>query len=131
VSSHADAEWLSGTSLPRVLGGVTVAYSAAIIVRTKLLARSCGFADSRGEVPREVAMLIAAVGARDVASGLAMALVPAGKPLLTALAVRVAADSATFSRPLISAVPPTQSLRLVHRRLSAGIAAHQVLRYFR
>ncbi len=84
--------WLSGTSLPRTLGWVTAAYSAALIVRPKLLAAPCGFLDSRGQVPREVATVIAAVGARDVASGLAMALVPAGKPLQTALAVRVMAD---------------------------------------
>jgi len=72
--------WLSGTSLPRPLGWVTAAYSAAIIVRPKVLAAPCGFVDSRGEVQREGATVIAAVGARDVASGLAMALVPAGKP---------------------------------------------------
>ncbi len=84
--------WLSGTSLPRTLGWVTAAYSAALIVRPKLLAAPCGFVDSRGEIPREVATVIAAVGARNVASGLAMALVPAGKPLQTALAVRVVAD---------------------------------------
>jgi hypothetical protein len=61
--------WLSGTSLPRPLGWVTAAYSAAIIVRPKVLAAPCGFVDSRGEVQREGATVIAAVGARDVASG--------------------------------------------------------------
>jgi len=39
-----------------------------------------------------VATVIAAVGARDVASGLVMAMVPVGKPLQTALPVRVVAD---------------------------------------
>ncbi len=49
---------------------------------------------TRAPGSREVGTVIAALGTRDVASGLAMALalVPAGKPLQTALAVRVVAD---------------------------------------
>ncbi len=79
-------------SLPRALGWATVAYSAAIIVRPRLLAAPCGFVTPGGQVPRPVATLIAAIGARDLASGLAMAFAPAGPPLQTAIAVRVAAD---------------------------------------
>jgi len=42
--------WLSGTSPSRILGWVTAAYSAAIIVRPKLLAAPSGFVDSYSEV---------------------------------------------------------------------------------
>ncbi len=111
--------WLSGTSLPRTLGWVTAAYSAAIIVRPKLLSAPSGFVDSRGEVPREVATVIAAVGARDLASGLVMALVPAGKPLQTALTVRVIAD---LSDAVIFGVGIPDTARcLAHRRVRRSV----------
>ncbi|MFF1611570.1 hypothetical protein ACFVYA_27615 [Amycolatopsis sp. NPDC058278] len=47
-----------------------------------------------GDVTAGVRTLIAGIGARDAAIGLAMLLAPAGKPLQVALAARVASDAA-------------------------------------
>jgi len=117
VSSGRQTSGCVGSGGDGRCSGVTAAYSAALIVRPNLLAAPCGFVDSRGEVPREVATVIAAVGARDVASGLAMALVPAGKPLQTALAVRVMADPQRRG-----------DLRCRHTRHIAGLAHRRVRR---
>ncbi|MEV6909294.1 hypothetical protein [Amycolatopsis sp. NPDC051071] len=81
-------------ALTRVLGGVTAAYSAALIVAPKLLAKPSGLTSPTGEVPAPVRTLIAAIGARDTAIGVAMMLAPEGRPLRVALAARVTADAA-------------------------------------
>lgn len=79
------------TWFPRLLGVATAAYGAAIIARPALLLRPSGLLDS-GEPSLSQATVVRALGARDLASGLAMltARTPAG--LRTALAVRVASD---------------------------------------
>ena len=82
----------SASSAPQVLGWETVAYSAALLARSRLLGDACGYTTATGELPGSAATLIAAIGERDVASGLAMALVARGTPLRLAIAVRVAAD---------------------------------------
>lgn len=85
----------NAAALPaRVLGAVTVAYSAAIIVAPKLLAGPCRFTDITGSVPSKVAVLIRALGARDVLSGVAMLVARPGTPLAAACLVRSAADDA-------------------------------------
>ncbi|MBM7772336.1 hypothetical protein JOD54_002540 [Actinokineospora baliensis] len=80
--------------VPRVLGIATALYGAAVAVRPALMARPTGLVTSTGEPARGVAVLTRSIGVRDVATGLAMAVAPAGKPLRTAIAVRVAADVA-------------------------------------
>ena len=78
--------------LPRVLGVLTAAYSVAIIVSPKLLAKPCKLTRADGVVPPEVATVIRAVGVRDAASGLALVTAPAGAALRAAVAVRVVSD---------------------------------------
>ena len=87
-SPSADA---ARTALPRILGAATALYSAAVLVRPRLLAKPCGFA-ATDEVPRSVAVLIRGIAVRDLASGAAMIAAPQGEPLRAAIAVRVAAD---------------------------------------
>ncbi|MGJ0119712.1 hypothetical protein ACQ7HM_10940 [Williamsia sp. MIQD14] len=76
---------------PRVLGAITAAYSAALLVRPSLLARPCGFAPGTA-VPRSVATLIRGIAVRDLAGGVAMVAAPPGAPLTAAIGVRVASD---------------------------------------
>ncbi|PPK68909.1 hypothetical protein V5P93_001282 [Actinokineospora auranticolor] len=78
--------------IPRALGLATAAYGAAILARPALMARPTGLVTSSGEPARGVAVLTRSIGARDLATGLAMAVAPAGAPLRTAIAVRVVAD---------------------------------------
>ncbi|KOV85227.1 hypothetical protein [Nocardia sp. NRRL S-836] len=78
----------------RVLGAVTAAYSAALVVSPRILAKPTGLAGRGGEVPGPVRTLIAAIGARDTAIGAAMMFATPGLPLRTAVATRVAADLA-------------------------------------
>jgi hypothetical protein len=96
--STAPTGWVA--SAPRVLGWVTATYSAAPLVRPQVVGQPCGYLTATGGLPRPVGTLIAAVGARDVVSGLAMALAPRGTPLRIAIAVRVAVDlSDAWSSP--------------------------------
>ncbi|WP_410590405.1 hypothetical protein [Amycolatopsis sp. lyj-23] len=81
-------------ALTRVLGAATAAYSATIIAAPRVLAKPCGLTDATGGVSASVRTLIAGIGARDAAIGLAMLFAPAGKPLQVALAARVASDAA-------------------------------------
>lgn len=80
--------------LPRVLGAITVAYSAVIIARPEVLARPSGLTGPGGEASRGVRTLIGGIGARDVAIGSAMVLAPRGPALRTAVAARVFSDAA-------------------------------------
>ncbi|MGW5745336.1 hypothetical protein [Amycolatopsis sp. NPDC003861] len=81
-------------ALTRVPGAVTAAYSATIIAAPRVLAKPCGLTTPAGGVTAGVRTLIAGIGARDAAIGLAMLLAPEGKPLQVALAARVASDAA-------------------------------------
>jgi len=49
-----------------MLGWVTATYSAALLVRPKLLGKPCGYLTATGGLPRPVGTLIAAVGHRGV-----------------------------------------------------------------
>ncbi|MFI5611888.1 hypothetical protein [Amycolatopsis sp. NPDC051903] len=75
--------------LTRALGAATAAYGATTIAFPRVLAKPCGLPTTT-----PVRTLIAAIGARDTAIGLAMALAPAGAPLRTAVSARVASDTA-------------------------------------
>lgn len=88
------SEKSAGVVMTRVLGAVTAAYSAALVVSPRILAKPSGLLTARGEVSAPVRTLIAAIGARDVAIGSAMMFATPGTPLRTAVLTRVAADLA-------------------------------------
>lgn len=89
MTAIVKASWL-----PRLLGGITAAYSAAIIVRPEILAGPCKLTGPGGRAPQSVRLLTTAIGARDLVNGLAMVLAPPGRPLRTAIAIRVLSDAA-------------------------------------
>ncbi|MFC9553975.1 hypothetical protein ACFTWF_24330 [Rhodococcus sp. NPDC056960] len=74
------------------MGVLTAAYSTAIIVSPRILAKPCKLTRADGGVSPEVATVIRAVGVRDAASGLLLALAPSGAALRGAVLVRVASD---------------------------------------
>jgi hypothetical protein len=77
------------TWLPRTLGVLTAAYGLATLVRPAILARPSGL--SAGEPPAAVSTLVRAVGVRDIASGVAMA-VSSGRAQRIAVGARIVAD---------------------------------------
>lgn len=83
------------TFLPRLLGALTAAYGAGLLVSPKqLLAQPCDLTEGDGSVSAPVATLSRAIGARDVISGLLMCAAPRGNALRAAIAVRAASDLA-------------------------------------
>jgi len=76
---------------PRLLGALTLAYGAAVAARPQVLTRPAGL-ESASRTSRRARRVARAVGMRDVVSGAAMLLAPAGPPLQRAVAVRVACD---------------------------------------
>lgn len=84
--------------IPRTLGVLTALYGLATIVRPAVLAKPAGL--SGDEPSTGVSVLTRAVGARDVANGVAVALAPSGPALQLAVAARIAGDlgdAATFA----------------------------------
>ena len=71
----------------RALGAAPAGYAITTLVRPSVLARPAMLGSSGS-----VDVLVRAVGARDAASGLAIAIAPAGTPQRLALAVRVLSD---------------------------------------
>ncbi|WP_156753805.1 hypothetical protein [Actinokineospora pegani] len=80
------------TWIPRALGVATALYGAAVAVRPALMAKPTGLVGGSGEPGPGVSVLTRSIGVRDLATGLAMALAPAGAPLRGAIAVRVVSD---------------------------------------
>jgi hypothetical protein len=78
----------------RVVALATVAYSTAITIAPRLLARPCGLVSADGSVPPAVAELTRSIGVRDAALAGALALAPAGFPVRMLTAARVISDSA-------------------------------------
>ncbi len=78
---------------PRAVGVLTAAFGVLSVARPALLARSLGQTDAIGETPPSMVMLSQTIGARDLASGLAMALLPAGRARTTVMATHVAGDA--------------------------------------
>jgi hypothetical protein len=76
----------------RLLGAATLAYSAAVLVDPKVIARPCEMLDGAGEVPRDVATSLRAVSARDAVMSLLMMVAPAGPALRTAVTARAVSD---------------------------------------
>jgi hypothetical protein len=80
------------TWFARLLGAATATYSAAVLARPAVLAAPCGLVTRDGSVSPEAGTLTRAVGTRDLASGLAVALAPSGRAMRLALGVRIAMD---------------------------------------
>jgi hypothetical protein len=93
------------TWLPRTLGVLTAVYGLSTLVRPSIFAAPAGLsgAGSSGAGLSEaglseagpsapVAILVRAVGVRDVANGIAMAAAPAGPALRLAIGARIVAD---------------------------------------
>ena len=91
------------SSLPRILGAATAAYSVAVVLKPAVLAKPCGLADADGAIPPHVATAVRAVSVRDTIISVAMMTVPAGAPLRTAAVIRGLcdmSDAATFGLPV-------------------------------
>jgi len=78
------------TWLPRTLGALTAVYGLSTLVRPTIFSKPAGLSGDEPPVP--VSILVRAVGVRDLANGVAMAVAPAGPALQLAVAARVAAD---------------------------------------
>ncbi|MEU9108275.1 hypothetical protein AB0D54_28880 [Streptomyces xanthophaeus] len=76
------------TAAARALGVATLGYGVAVACRPRLLARPCGLPETGS-----TALLIRALGVRDAVIGAAMATVPEGAALRTAVLCRVAVDA--------------------------------------
>lgn len=73
--------------LARTIGAVTAAYAASTLVRPTILSRPTGL-----DASESTDVLARAVGVRDLASGVALALAPAGAAQRLALLVRIGSD---------------------------------------
>ena len=79
---------LTNAPLTTVLGAATAAYGAAVLVQPRVMTSPLDLEDAPA-----TRALTRAVGARDVVSGLAVALAPPGWPRRVALLARIAADT--------------------------------------
>ena len=77
----------------RVLGAITAAYSAVIVIAPDVLAKPCRMTDAAGRSRWETRLLVRAVGIRDAAIGVAMMTAPPGAALTAATAARIASDA--------------------------------------
>ncbi|MFG1623350.1 hypothetical protein [Kribbella sp. NPDC049227] len=77
--------------LPRLLGLLTLGYGVYTAVRPESLVRAAGLADEQ-PIQRSGRVLGTVIGVRDVLSGTAMLVAPAGRPLQAAVVARVACD---------------------------------------
>ena len=73
----------------RVVAGLTAAYSVAVTIRPRVLAKPCGLLDVAGNVLGDGAGLIRSTGTRDAALLLALAAVPVGRLLHIPTAARM------------------------------------------
>jgi hypothetical protein len=74
--------------LPRLLGVATAVYGAAVLARPALLLKPSGL---RQDDP-DLDAVVRTLAARDLASGVAMAVAPSRKAMRLAIGVRVASD---------------------------------------
>lgn len=77
-------------AFPRVMGAVTVGYALLVLIDPAVMTGAIGL--SQDGVDPDLALLTRTMLVRDLACGLAMVFVPAGWPLLTAIAIRAASD---------------------------------------
>jgi len=75
--------------LPRLLGVATAAYGAAVFAKPALLLKPSGLRHDDHDLDAVVRTL----AARDLASGVAMAVAPSRKAMRLAIGVRVASDA--------------------------------------
>jgi hypothetical protein len=96
----------------RAVGVATAAYGVAVTLRPEWLARPSGLVESDGSVSDAVVTSLRPVGWRDAASGVALAVAPEGPAMVTAAAVRLAAD---FGDAVVLArtLPPSRRLPAV------------------
>ncbi len=109
------------TWFPRLLGVATAGYSVAIIAKPELFLRPTGLLGESASPSDEQKVLTRAIGGRDLASGIAMALAPAGNPLRTAIGVRVGADVADLA--VLGSGLPDQNSREKATMVAAGWGA--------
>lgn len=118
----------------RLLGAATLAYSAAVLVDPRVIARPCEMLDGEGRVPPHVATSLRAVSARDAVVSLLMLVAPPGPALRTAVTVRALSDLSdavafgagvsSASRAKVAGVPLAWGLLcLASRRRAGGVAA--------
>ena len=75
--------------LPRLLGVATAAYGAAILAKPALLLKPSGMRQD----DRDLDAVVRTLAARDLASGIAMAVAPSRRAMRLAIGVRVASDA--------------------------------------
>lgn len=99
-----------------MLAAVTVAYSAALVVNPRVLARPTGLVDADGSVPSAVALLTRSIGVRDALLAALVMLAPGGasRTLSAARVIADAGDAVIFGALL----PDRRAARKV-----AGVAA--------
>ncbi len=104
------------TWLPRTLGVLTAVYGLCTLVRPSIFAKPAGL--SGDESPNPVAILVRAVGVRDVANGVAMVMAPAGPTLRLAIAARIAAD---FGDAATFALSPNEDPSAKRKAIAIGV----------
>lgn len=82
----------SRPTFARMMGGLTVAYSVAVLASPKIFAKPCRLLAEDGTVPADVAPLIRSIASRDAVVGLAMTVAPAGAGLRLVTALRAVSD---------------------------------------
>ncbi len=78
----------------RMIGAATAAYSVACLVRPEVLAGPTQLIEPDGRPSREVAVLVRSAGARDLITGVAMAVSPSAAGVRLAGILRLGADVA-------------------------------------
>lgn len=76
----------------RVIGAATAVYSAAVLVKPEVLAKPTGLVGPDGTADHGTSVLTRATAARDLVSGLGMALAPTAAGVRLAGLVRLGAD---------------------------------------
>ena len=109
---------------PRIVGLLTALYGVSAVLKPDVIARH-GELASTSDRRSAVALLSVTVGIRDMVSGIAIVLAPAGGALLAVLGARVAfdaGDAAAFGRLL-----PTRSARRKVAAIAVGWGAISAL----
>jgi hypothetical protein len=101
----------------RAFGLLTAAYGVSAILRPGTLARYSGLGDPAAP-GATVRALSATIGVRDLCSGAAIVLAPPGRPLRTALVVRVAFDAG--DAVVFGTLCPTRRARLTVAAVAAA-----------
>jgi hypothetical protein len=110
--------------IPRVVGLLTALYGVSAVLKPSVIARH-GELAAPSDRRSAVALLSVTIGIRDLVSGIAIVLAPAGGVLLAALGARVvfdAGDAVAFGRLL-----PTHSARRKVAAIALGWGATSAL----